>query len=70
MSKIKIDNSVSRENLVQMFEMAGSLQLEDILAEKPSWVTVEIYEVNGCVFCQASHDLGTWRWSEGTWTGC
>ena len=62
MGKIKIDDSVTRESLVQMFEMNGIPQLEDILAEKPSWVTVVISEVDGCVTCQASYNHGTWRW--------
>lgn len=69
MLKITIDMSVTRESLVEMFEMNGIPQLEDILAEKPSWVTVVISEADGCVTCQASHDLGAWRWVASPWAG-
>jgi hypothetical protein len=69
MSKIKIADSVSRENLVEMIEMGAFAQVEAQLDVEPAEATVEIWELAGYVFCQVSTHPAPMRWSSmGTWT--
>jgi hypothetical protein len=67
MTQIKIDVSVSRENLVEMIEMGGIAQIEAHLDHEPSETTAELYEFGGYVFCQVSTDpgVGCWCWWPG-----
>jgi hypothetical protein len=66
MTQIKIDVSVSRENLAEMIEMGGIAEVEALLQDPE--IDAELIELGGYVFCQVSTDPGVWRWSStGVW---
>jgi len=62
---IKVDNSVTHENLVEIIEMGGITKIEAQLPK--SDCVAKIYELNGQIFCETTPSIGVMQWSNGDW---